>query len=85
MLQIASAVTYTVGDAVGWTFVESATFYDDWAKTHTFRVGDELGKLSQLPLNLLLKTAHLALQQESKRLLRLTDLNMVPLQCCSSK
>ncbi|BBN05104.1 hypothetical protein MPTK1_3g10330 [Marchantia polymorpha subsp. ruderalis] len=49
MLQIASAVTYTVGDAVGWTFVESATFYDDWAKTHTFRVGDELDFVYSFP------------------------------------
>ncbi|KAG6553182.1 hypothetical protein Mapa_005241 [Marchantia paleacea] len=42
LLQCASAATYTVGDATGWTFPPSATFYDDWAKTHTFRVGDQL-------------------------------------------
>ncbi|KAG6553374.1 hypothetical protein Mapa_005109 [Marchantia paleacea] len=49
MMQFATAATYTVGDAVGWTFVESVTFYDDWAKTHTFRVGDELDFVYSFP------------------------------------
>ncbi|OAE26515.1 hypothetical protein AXG93_1406s1070 [Marchantia polymorpha subsp. ruderalis] len=42
LLQCATAATYTVGDATGWTFPPTATFYDEWANNHTFKVGDQL-------------------------------------------
>ncbi|OAE24724.1 hypothetical protein AXG93_2016s1290 [Marchantia polymorpha subsp. ruderalis] len=42
LLQSASAATYTVGGAQGWTFAASPTFYDEWAQQQTFVVGDEL-------------------------------------------
>lgn len=48
LLQSASAATYTVGGAQGWTFAASPTFYDEWAQQQTFVVGDELRK-STLP------------------------------------
>ncbi|KAF8393192.1 hypothetical protein HHK36_021433 [Tetracentron sinense] len=43
LLQGATAVTYTVGDSLGWTTPPGgAIAYSTWANQHTFRVGDNL-------------------------------------------
>ncbi|CAM6101142.1 unnamed protein product [Calypogeia fissa] len=40
--QSAKAATYKVGGSTGWTLGISATFYDDWAKSISFKTGDVL-------------------------------------------
>ncbi|KAF3453722.1 hypothetical protein FNV43_RR04163 [Rhamnella rubrinervis] len=37
-----AAVTYTVGDDLGWTIPPNASFYITWASNKTFHQGDEL-------------------------------------------
>ncbi|PON94262.1 Blue (type 1) copper protein, binding site [Trema orientale] len=43
LTESASAVTYTVGDTLGWTVPPNTSFYsDDWAHSKTFLAGDIL-------------------------------------------
>jgi hypothetical protein len=41
---VAVATEYTVGNATGWDFAPTSTYYDDWASTLKFVPGDKLGK-----------------------------------------
>lgn len=44
MVGSVGAVTHVVGDSYGWQVPVESTFFEDWAKTRTFGVGDELRK-----------------------------------------
>ena len=41
---VAVATEYTVGNATGWDFAPTTTYYDDWASGLKFVPGDKLGK-----------------------------------------
>lgn len=51
-LQDAMATEYTVGDATGWDFAPTSSYYSDWATGLKFLPGDKLGTL-RIPLFLL--------------------------------
>ncbi|XP_030446163.2 umecyanin-like [Syzygium oleosum] len=38
----AAATTYTVGDELGWTVPSNISYYQSWAASKTFMVGDQL-------------------------------------------
>ncbi|ERN01767.1 hypothetical protein AMTR_s00097p00156790 [Amborella trichopoda] len=42
-MQPAAALTHIVGGSFGWKIPPNNTFYDQWAKTHTFNLNDKLG------------------------------------------
>ncbi|XP_038687218.1 umecyanin-like [Tripterygium wilfordii] len=42
MVGIAVAETHVVGGDFGWFVPPNKTFYEDWAKNRTFKVGDKL-------------------------------------------
>lgn len=45
LIEGTAAAVYIVGDTTAWTIPSSATFYANWAASHTFAVGDILGTL----------------------------------------
>lgn len=52
----ATATEHTVGDATGWDFAPTSSYYEDWSSGHKFLPGDKLGTLT-LSLNLIIVTS----------------------------
>lgn len=52
LVPVSSTTTHIVGDHMGWSMPKYPGFYNDWAKSKTFAVGDVLGM--SCPLKILL-------------------------------